>query len=34
MLGWTLACGSADLLAELITGENPPLAADFSLRRF
>jgi len=34
MLGWTLACGSADLLAALITGENPALAADFSLRRF
>ncbi len=34
MLGWTLACGSADLIAALITGENPSLAADFSLRRF
>jgi len=34
MLGWTLACGSADLIAALITGENPSLAADFSLERF
>jgi D-amino-acid dehydrogenase len=34
MLGWTLACGSADLTAALITGENPSLAADFSLQRF
>jgi D-amino-acid dehydrogenase len=34
MLGWTLACGSADLIAALITGEDPSLAADFSLRRF
>jgi D-amino-acid dehydrogenase len=34
MLGWTLACGSADLTAALITGENPPLADEFSLRRF
>jgi D-amino-acid dehydrogenase len=34
MLGWTLACGSADLMAALITGEDPSLAADFSLRRF
>jgi len=34
MLGWTLACGSADLITALITGENPSLAADFSLRRF
>jgi D-amino-acid dehydrogenase len=34
MLGWTLACGSAELIAALITGENPSLAADFSLERF
>jgi D-amino-acid dehydrogenase len=34
MLGWTLACGSADLIAALITGENPSLASDFSLQRF
>jgi D-amino-acid dehydrogenase len=34
MLGWTLACGSADLIAALITGENPSLAADFRLQRF
>jgi D-amino-acid dehydrogenase len=34
MLGWTLACGSADLMAALLTGENPSLAADFSLQRF
>jgi D-amino-acid dehydrogenase len=34
MLGWTLACGSADLIAALISGEDPSLAADFSLRRF
>jgi D-amino-acid dehydrogenase len=34
MLGWTLACGSADLIAALISGENPSLAADFSLQRF
>jgi D-amino-acid dehydrogenase len=34
MLGWTLACGSADLMAGLLTGENPSLAADFSLQRF
>jgi D-amino-acid dehydrogenase len=34
MLGWTLACGSADLTAALITGENPSLGADFSLQRF
>jgi D-amino-acid dehydrogenase len=34
MLGWTLACGSADLIAALIIGENPPLAANFSLQRF
>jgi D-amino-acid dehydrogenase len=34
MLGWTLACGSADLLAALIMGEDPSVAADFSLERF
>jgi len=34
MLGWTLACGSADLAAALIAGENPALAADFGLHRF
>jgi D-amino-acid dehydrogenase len=34
MLGWTLACGSADLMAALVTGENPSLAADFNLQRF
>jgi D-amino-acid dehydrogenase len=34
MLGWTLACGSADLMAALITGEDPSVGADFSLRRF
>jgi D-amino-acid dehydrogenase len=34
MLGWTLACGSADLIAALITGANPSMAADFSLGRF
>jgi D-amino-acid dehydrogenase len=34
MLGWTLACGSADLMAAMITGENPSLVEDFSLSRF
>jgi D-amino-acid dehydrogenase len=38
MLGWTLACGSADLVAALIAneplGEREMMARDFSLRRF
>jgi len=34
MLGWTLACGSADLAAAVIAGENPVLASEFRLARF
>jgi D-amino-acid dehydrogenase len=39
MLGWTLACGSADLLAHLmfdqqLSGDVRAIAADFSINRF
>ena len=35
MLGWTLACGSARLLTDLIDGNEPSItAAPFSLRRY
>jgi D-amino-acid dehydrogenase len=34
-LGWTLACGSAQVLAELICGREPPIdLRGFSLGRF
>ncbi|MFO1056045.1 MAG: D-amino acid dehydrogenase [Dongiaceae bacterium] len=34
-LGWTLSCGSADLLADLMAGRTPAVpAADFALERF
>jgi D-amino-acid dehydrogenase len=34
-LGWTLACGSAGLLADLMAGRQPAVdAADFALQRF
>ncbi len=32
-LGWTLACGSARLLADLLSGATPPLAPLFALKR-
>jgi D-amino-acid dehydrogenase len=39
MLGWTLACGSAELTASWVAGEDPAeesfaFADDFSLARF
>ena len=34
MLGWTLACASAELAAAEIVGERPAMAEDFSLARF
>ncbi|MGI9345024.1 MAG: FAD-dependent oxidoreductase, partial [Gammaproteobacteria bacterium] len=35
MLGWTLSCGSAELLAGLIAGEETSLdAEDYALQRF
>jgi D-amino-acid dehydrogenase len=34
MLGWTLACGSAELAAAAIMGETQTMVEDFSLARF
>jgi D-amino-acid dehydrogenase len=34
MLGWTLACGSAELAAAEIVGERQAMVEDFSLARF
>jgi D-amino-acid dehydrogenase len=34
MLGWTLACGSAELAAAAIMGETQTMDEDFSLARF
>lgn len=34
-LGWTMACGSAKLLADIISGNCPEIAADdLSVRRY
>jgi D-amino-acid dehydrogenase len=34
-LGWTMACGSGRLLADLVTGKKPEIeAADLSLERY
>lgn len=34
MLGWTLACGSAELVAAAVAGEQVPMAGEFQLGRF
>jgi diaminopimelate epimerase len=34
MLGWTLACGSAELAAAALMGERQDMVGEFSLARF